>query len=237
MKELLHSERLAAARVLQRVVYEGESLSKSLPAVQQQLADIRLRAYVQAISYGTLRFHHRLSAVLDLLVDRPLKQRDLDIRCLLLAGLFELCENRTPGYAAVSEWVECAESAGKGWAKGLVNGVLRNFMRRREQLLERAMADPVARYASPSWLIDTVRHDWPESWEGLLQAGLKQAPMTLRVNLLQTTRDDYLRQLAAENIAAEPLEVESAIRLSEPVDVNQLPGFNAGLVSVQDAAA
>jgi 16S rRNA (cytosine967-C5)-methyltransferase len=231
------NERLAVMRVLQRVI-EGESLSKSLPAAQLQLTDARQRAYVQAISYGALRFYHRICAVLDLLMNRPLKSRDLDIRCLLLAGLYELYENRSPDYAVVSGWVNCADDAGKNWAKGLVNGILRNFVRSREQLLERVMSDPVARYASPSWLIDTVRRDWPDAWEAMLQAGLSQAPMILRVNLSRTTRDDYLRALTAEDIVAEPVEaVESAIRLSAPIDVTQLPGFETGLVSVQDTSA
>lgn len=236
-KKSLSDPRLAAVRVLQRVI-EGESLSTCLPAVQLQLVDAQQHAFVQALSYGTVRFYHRIGVVLDLLMARPLKPRDRDLHCLMLAGLYELYEQRTPDYAAVSEWVNCADSLGKSWAKGLINGILRNSIRRREDLLERAMAVPVARYASPAWLIDTLRRDWPDDWQALLEAGNSRAPMVLRVNLLRATREDYLRQLAAEGIAAEPLEaVESAVLLSTPVDVAQLPGFETGLVSVQDAAA
>lgn len=237
MKNILSNPRLAAGRVLQRVI-KGESLSTSLPAVQLQLTDPQQRAFVQAISYGTLRFYYRLNPVLDLLMERGLKSRDQDLRCLILTGLYELYEQRTPDHAVVSEWVDCADFLGKAWAKGLINGILRNFIRRREQLLERAMTDPAARYASPPWLIDTLRRDWPDDWEALLEAGNSRAPMILRVNLLQTSRDDYLDQLKTEGIAAEPVEaVESAVRLITPVDVARLPGFETSVVSVQDAAA
>lgn len=229
--------RLAAARVLHRVV-EGESLSSGLPAVLLQLSDVQQHAFVQALSYGAVRFYHRLNLVLGLLMPRPLKPRDRDLRCLMLTGLYELYEQRTPGYAVVSEWVDCADKLGKIWAKGLVNGIFRNFIRRREELLARAMEEPVGRYASPAWLIDVLRRDWPDDWQALLEAGNSRAPMVLRVNLSRTTREDYLRRLEAEGIAAEPVEaVESAVRLAVPVDVDRLPGFAAGLVSVQDVAA
>jgi 16S rRNA (cytosine967-C5)-methyltransferase len=233
----LSGSRLAAARVLHRVV-EGESLSTGLPAVLLQLGDAQQHAFVQALSYGAVRFFHRLSIVLDLLMPRPLKPRDRDLRCLILTGLYELYEQRTPGYAVVSEWVDCADKLGKTWAKGLVNGILRNFIRRREELLARAMDDPVARYASPAWLIDILRRDWPDDWQALLEAGNSRAPMVLRVNLSKTTRASYLQRLEAEGIAAEAMDaVESAVRLAVPVDVDRLPGFATGLVSVQDAAA
>lgn len=229
--------RLAAARVLHRVV-EGESLSTGLPAVLLQLDDAQQHAFVQALSYGAVRFYHRLGIVLGLLMPRPLKPRDQDLRCLMLTGLYELYEQRTPGYAVVSEWVDCADKLGKVWAKGLVNGILRNFIRRREELLACAMADPIARYASPAWLIDVLRRDWPDDWQALLEAGNSRAPMVLRVNLSRIMREDYLRRLDAEGIAAEPVEaVESAVQLAVPVDVEHLPGFATGLVSVQDAAA
>lgn len=229
--------RLAAARVLHRVI-EGESLSAGLPAVLLQLGDTQQHAFVQALSYGATRFYHRLSIVLDRLMPRPLKPRDRDLRCLMLTGLYELYEQRTPGYAVVSEWVDCADKLGKTWAKGLVNGILRNFIRRREELLARAMDEPIGRYASPAWFIDMLRRDWPDDWQALLEAGNGRAPMVLRVNLSRITREDYLRRLDAEGIAAEPVEaLESAVRLTVPVDVDRLPGFATGLVSVQDTAA
>lgn len=231
-------ERIAAVLVLQRVIDRGESLSACLPAVQLQLTDPQQRTFVQAMSYGVLRDYHRLNVLLGLLIERPLKSRDQDIRCLLLIGVHELNEQRSPEYAIVSQWVNCAEALGKPWAKGLINGILRNFIRRRDQLLERAMAEPTARYASPSWFIDNLRRDWPDEWEALLKACNCRAPMMLRVNLSRISRDDYLQLLKAQGIAAEPFDlVQSAVRLETPVDVSRLPGFENGDVSVQDAAA
>jgi 16S rRNA (cytosine967-C5)-methyltransferase len=78
--------RACAARVLVRVITDGRSLSDVLPAAVQTLADPRQRALVQELSYGTLRWYYRLDALLQRLLQKPLKQRDADVRCVLLTG-------------------------------------------------------------------------------------------------------------------------------------------------------
>ncbi len=62
--------------------------------------------------------------------------------------------------------------------------------------------------------------------------------MWLRVNARRGTRDAYRARLAAAGLAAEACDfAPEALRLAEPTDVNALPGFADGDVSVQDAAA
>ena len=72
----------------------------------------------------------------------------------------------------------------------------------------------------------------------VLDAGNRRAPMTLRVDIRQIDVDDVIRDLGAAGFeATRHARVTSAITLFEPCDVTRLPGFDRGLLSVQDAAA
>lgn len=122
------------------------------------------------------------------------------------------------------------------FAKGLVNAVLRNFLRERDSLLEAARQEPVARWNYPSWWIEAVKRGQPDAWESILDAGNRQGPLTLRVNTRRTTVADYLETLKAANIEADAAG-EHAVRLQTPMPVDRIPGFDDGVVSVQDAGA
>ncbi|TGP44864.1 16S rRNA (cytosine(967)-C(5))-methyltransferase RsmB [bacterium M00.F.Ca.ET.228.01.1.1] len=122
------------------------------------------------------------------------------------------------------------------FAKGLVNAVLRNFLREREQLLTEAQSDEVARWNYPTWWIDAVRRAWPEAWQDVLAAGNTQGPLTLRVNARHSTVEAYLQLLEQHHIAASKAG-EHAVKLATPMPVDRIPGFNEGVVSVQDAGA
>jgi 16S rRNA (cytosine967-C5)-methyltransferase len=234
----VNNPRLVAARLVHGVVQKGVSLSNLLAAELAVLDDPRQRALAQELAFGTLRWYQRLDAVLGKLLAKPLKHKDSDLHALLLVGLYQLLVLDLPAHAAVSETVEAVRLIGKDWASGLVNGVLRNALRRRPSLLEAADADPRSRWSHPDWWIRRVQQDWPERWQEILEADNQRPPMVLRVNRRQADRDSYLARLQAAGIEARPLPFgETAIELVQPVAVDRLPGFREGAVSVQDAAA
>ncbi|MBT8444126.1 MAG: 16S rRNA (cytosine(967)-C(5))-methyltransferase RsmB, partial [Gammaproteobacteria bacterium] len=124
-------------------------------------------------------------------------------------------------------------------AAGLINAALRRFARDSNELLSHALAHDEGRYVQPQWLIDRMRADWPERWSGALAASLEQPPMWLRVNASRTTPAEYRERLLAEAGVDATLHdaFPDALRLERPMAVSALPGFAAGDVSVQDAAA
>jgi len=228
--------RAAAARIVAAVAPGGETLSAALPAGLDGVAPAQ-RALVQELCYGTLRWRIRLQAILRRLLARPLKRRDADVEALLLIGLYQLLYLRVPPHAAVSETAGAARVLEKTWAVRLVNGVLRRFQREGDALCAQADADDATRLACPEWLLARLRADWPDAWQAIAQAGNARPPMTLRVNARRIDRDGWL-QLAAGQLAGRPLACcPDAVALERPVDVQLLPGFAEGLVSVQDAAA
>lgn len=230
-----HNPRAAAALAVAAVL-AGTSLDDALPQASAGLAAAD-RALAQAIAYGVLRNRRLLEWLAARLLERPLKNEPR-LQALLLGGLHQLRAMGVPDHAAVAETVAAAAALGKPWAKGLLNAVLRRYLRERSTLEAALPPDPALRLSYPDWLVARVREDWPSNWEAVLAAGNEPGPLTLRVNRRQTTREAYRDELAAAGIAAEPLaHAPDALRLHEPLPVASLPGWSAGRVSVQDAAA
>ena len=232
----MSNPRVTIAAILHEVVYRQHNLDTAF--AQHLRSDDAQASFIKAACFGVLRHYHRLQFYLQQLMDKPLKQKDGDLHCLLLTGLYELFYMQTPDHAVVSESVNAAIELQKQWAKGLVNAVLRNALRRRAGLVSAAEQDPVACYAHPRWLLEKLKQDWPEHWRHIATQNNQPAPMTLRLETRQVSSDDYLSQLAAAGSQADAHpQVPCALMLREAVDVQALPGFAAGLVSVQDAAA
>lgn len=231
---MLLTQRLAAGALGK--VLAGRNLSHTLNAIWTGHPELtgQQRAAVQDLSYGTLRWYGQLSAALEALLAQPLQ--DQTLRCLLLVGLYQLQYSKAPAHAVVDHAVKTAEALGKGRAKGLVNAVLRNFLRKQESLLEDIRRDEVARYSHPRWWIDKLKVQYPQHWEAILDAGNRHPPMTLRVNRRLASVEGYLAMLQADGLEGR-ISGLSAITLQQPVSVERLPGFRDGLASVQDAGA
>lgn len=227
----------AAAAVLAEVLEAHRSLSEVLPPALAALPP-RERGLAQELCYGVLRLGPRLDFLVARLVRKPLRGKDCDIHALLLIGLYQLLYMRVPPYAAVAGTAAAARELKKPWAVALVNGVLRNFQKAREALLAEAECDEVARSAHPAWLLKSLRTQRPDEWEAIVAGNNARAPMSLRVNQRMNPRDEYLALLRAADIDAAPApHTEHGVSLSRACDVEELPGFREGRVSVQDAAA
>ncbi len=217
-------------------VLGGASLDAVLPAAQAQLKLAADRALLQALCYGVLRDLRLLEVLLGRLAERPVRAPRL--HALLLAGLFQLRSLRVPPHAAVSETVAAAAHVGQPAARGLVNAVLRRYLRERAVLEAAQPQDPAIRHSHPDWLVARLRADWPAHWQQILAANQTPGPLSLRVNARRTTRAEYQARLQAAGLAATPSpHAPEALTLAEPVPVERLPGFAAGEVSVQDVAA
>ncbi|MBW8851513.1 MAG: 16S rRNA (cytosine(967)-C(5))-methyltransferase RsmB [Xanthomonadales bacterium] len=223
--------RLAAARVLDAVVHRGRSLKGEFAKALPTLDDPRDRALVEAICFAALRERARYAAALDAWVAKPLARRDDPLKALLYAGFAQLDALQLPAHAAVDATVEAARAMGRAHQAGMVNALLRRAQR--EGL---PAADPAQ--AWPAWLLAELRRDWPDDADAILAASAAPAPLWLRVNRRLGTREAYLERLRDAGIdATAPDALPDAVRLAGSRAVADLPGFEDGAVSVQDASA
>jgi len=217
-------------------VGNGASLDDALPAATQAIAPAEI-PLLKAIVYGVVRERRLLEWFAARLLQKPLKNEP-ELHALLLCGLYQLRSMRVAAHAAVGETVAAAETLHKPWAKGLVNAVLRRFQREQMSLEAAVPDEPALKLSYPDWLVAAVRRDWPESADAVLAAGNVPGPMTLRVNHRHGDRGAYLHRLAETSIAADAIAgVTDAVQLAVPRNVDEIPGFGIGLVSVQDASA
>lgn len=222
---------LLAARVLAQV-QAGKSLAEALlPLAKEPPA---ARAAAQDVAYGVLRRYGWGEFILGRLLSKALTHPET--QALLLGALYRLETRPDSSHMVVDQAVAGAGELAGGVFKGLVNGVLRNYLRQRESLLAALAGDDVAHHQHPAWWLARLRRAQGERWPEIVAAGNSQPPMTLRVNARRVSRDDYQRRLAAAGLTARPVGSLGLI-LDQPVAVDALPGFFDGCVSVQDAGA
>ncbi|MDE1941957.1 MAG: 16S rRNA (cytosine(967)-C(5))-methyltransferase RsmB [Betaproteobacteria bacterium] len=232
MQEIQRLATLALAQVL-----NGRNLDHALTDARKQakgrLTDHQ-RASMQDAAYGVLRYRSEIEGVLLQLYPKRHPLPPLD--ALLMVATYQLLHTRSAHHAVVSHAVETAAEMGSPSSKGFVNGVLRNLLRQKDGLLQQVHETPEGRFSHPGWWIEKVRLQYPERWESLLEAAQQHAPMTLRVNRRHNSRDQYQQRLSQAGMAAIPVGSDGLV-LEQPVSVAQLPGFDQGDVSVQDASA
>ena len=232
------NSRFVALKICLNIIDHGRSLSQSLGEGLAQFDDRRERSFTQNLVLGTLRWQLRLEAIREQLVKKPLKAKDEDVNQLILLGLYQIIYMDTPEHAAVSETVALTKKLRKDWAKGFVNGILRNFLRDQDKILAAVDVKPAYKYSHPQWFTKTMRKQYPEHWQAILNANNLPAPITLRTNQIFQTRDALLGLLFDEGVEAfAHLDCPQGIQLAQSTDISQLPTFDEGGFSVQDGAA
>ncbi len=219
------------AQLLQ-AVRQGQSTSRLLPQVEA-----RRRAAVQSLLFRVLRQLGVAQALRQRLAPRAPAPAADALLCTALA----LCWNDTQApydvHTLVNQSVEAAKRSRPTQGQAaFINACLRRFLREREALLGQLQADPSAISPLPPWWMARLQRDHPQVWQHLLEHGQHPAPMTLRVNGRHTSREALHTRWQAAGIASQPVG-RQGLQLDKPVDVHQLPGFDAGDCSVQDAAA
>lgn len=221
-------------------VLSGRNLTLALPAALAVFpnATPQQRGAAQDLSYGTLRFFGEIDAYLTQLLEKPLT--DDRIHALLLVAVYQLLHDKADAFTVVNQAVyavsELKRPAPKSWAKGLVNAILRNFLRQKEQLASTLNTSEVATYSYPQWWINKLKTQYPNHWQSMLETGNQHPPMTLRVNTQKISITDYMQLLVRQDIEATHIGGQAVI-LTKPQPVEKIPGFTDGIVSVQDYGA
>ena len=225
----------------------GEVMSgRSLTEVLDQL-EPHERPIVQSLSFDALRKWVRSHELIKQFVPKnPPPEVDHLLSVAIALFLNENADGK--GYAAhtiVDQAVSaCANYDKTMYAKGLVNAVLRkvSLIVQPPEGETRFPPDPIPMFVPPWWRAN-LKRNYSKVWQSILFAQAKRAPLILRVNQKQYSREQYQGLLSEVGITSSPIEevagvkLASALLLSNPVPVSELPGFYSGAVSVQDAGA
>ncbi|MBU2732585.1 transcription antitermination factor NusB, partial [Acidithiobacillus ferridurans] len=188
--------RKAAIAVL-RGVDSGQTVDAALLPISLTGAD---RATLQWLVLGTLREFLSVQALSAKLLRKAWREEDADLGFLLSLALFELRHGQRPAFAVVNDWVEMTETVKKPWARGLMNAVLRRYLRERE-VLDTALVD--RDLGHPAWLAARLRAAYPQDWPAIAAANNSVPPLWLRVNTQRVDPGAYRRLLAEQGREAE----------------------------------
>lgn len=217
--------------VLLAKVLEGQSLNQLLPQALQRV-NPKDKALLNELVMGTLRQWFALDAQIQPMLDKPLSSPKVHIAILL--GLYQILQTRIPPHAAINETVDAIRQLKMDKASGLVNALLRRSLRE----LDAIQAGFEQQHGLPKWLYGKLQKDWGEQADQIAFSLRQPAPLTLRVNSLQRSRDGYLQALEQQGIAAKasPLAPQG-IQLLQAVQIPELLGYSEGWFSVQDEHA
>ena len=199
--------------------------------------DAALRPAVHALFFQVLRSLARAEHLRRQLAPRKPPPPADALLCVALALGWRAQDAPYEIFTLVNQAVEAGkrDSATRAQA-GFINACLRRFLRERDALVARSEGDPAAAWNHPPWWINRLRHDHPVHWQEVLLADNRHAPMVLRVNARKSTPDAYLARLHAAGVPARRVG-RFGVVLQQATNVQRIPGFDEGVVSVQDSAA
>ena len=196
-----------------------------------------LRPGAQALAFQALRNLGRAESLRQLLARRAPPPHADALLCTALALCWRDAEAPYEVFTLVDQAVEAAKRSTNSRAQAnFINACLRRFLRERDALVAVTDQEPTAVWNHPRWWMERLKKEHPQHWQAILEANNTQAPMTLRVNARKSSPPQYLSQLRAAGVDASPVG-EYGIVLARPRPVHEIPGFDEGVVSVQDAAA
>ena len=208
--------------------------------ISRDRLDRRDAALATRLCYGVVQNRNLLDFYLAQLLTGKVKDLHPAVRDILHLGLYQIyLMDKIPESAAVNESVDLAKRYCKKVrsAPGLVNAVLRNGVRSKDQLKEPKSWED--KYSHPGSLINELKsYVGKERMEKMLQANNDIPPMVVQVNTLKVSTNELISKLQEAGVTAEPHSwMPDALVLSGTGSIEQLDAFKEGLFYVQDPAS
>ena len=231
----MHHSQLIAADCVSEVI-KGHNLNQVFERHFDHHSHItpQQKSIAIFLAYGAIRFLGENQFFIRKLINKKITNKKIE--ALLCVALFQLNHDQSTEFTVVNEAVKAAKFINKSWAGSFVNGVLRNFIRQKDNLKSELKNDDEAFYSYPLWWIKLIKQEYNKDWESILLNGNKHPPLTLRINVRKINLRQYEEKLKSESIEYRILG-DIALELTQPIPVEKIPGFIDGEVSVQDFGA
>ena len=228
-----HSQWLAAMIVEQ--VLLGKNLDKSFDLILKKYnnSEIDNLSQIKDMVYGAIRDLGKSNFYINKLVKNKIENRCLE--SLLHIALFQITHERSNNFTLVNEAVDAAKKIDHK-KSAFINAVLRNFLRKKDELEQELNEEESAVYSYPNWWIQKVKNEYPKNWKDILTIGNQRPPLALRINLKKIGVNEYSAILDEHEIIHTLVGGECLI-INTPLGVDKIPGFLEGKVSVQDFGA
>jgi len=238
--------RVIAVEILNRIEETGAFAEPLLDAFLSRFpANLPDRRLLTNVVYGTLRMRGCIDWVIGQLYRGNPMDMETELKNILRVGLYQIMfTDRIPGFAIVDEAVKAAKRLHPA-GSGLVNAILRNAIRKREEIVYPSREDAPSLYISvvqahPLWVVKKWLEMFGSDRTLTRCAGNNEIPpLTLRVNRWKTTRDEVIEKMHHDGFDVRPTEFSpDGVILSNPaIPLREIPCYQTGWISVQDEAS
>jgi 16S rRNA (cytosine967-C5)-methyltransferase len=191
------------------------------------------------IVYGSIQYQRKLDYYLEKFSKKPLNKLEDWVLVLLRLSIYQLeFLDRVPDHAILNEAVTIAKKRGHKGIAGMVNGILRSYLREGPPEVEK-IEDPVIRLAvqtsHPDWMITRWAKQYGmKAAQAIAEANNIPPVTSVRINLLKSGREEILQEMMKEGF-----EVEKSPLLAEALRVKKgnaasSTAFQQGRISIQD---
>ncbi len=203
-------------------------------------------AFMTRLFYGVLERAVTLDYTIETYTKKPVSKLDLQVLNILRMGLYQLkYMDAVPDSAAVNESVKLTAYARKASAKGLVNALLRRFIREGKVFpLPDEQGDRMGalsvKSACPRWILSLWERQYGrKTAEDIAFSMLAPPPLTLRVNTLIADPDTLACALEEKGFTVRRHETltDCLLLQSAAQSISALAEYEAGAFYVQDASS
>jgi len=231
----MQNSQLLSAKVLENLL-SGSNLDKSFDAVfsSNKKNDQEIQeSQIKALTYGSVRFLGKSRFIIKQLVKNKIENRLVE--CLLHIALYQLSQEKFNNFTIVNQAVDAAKKINFR-KSNFVNAILRNYLRSKDDLQKLLNEDPASKYSYQNWWINKVKDEFKNDWKKILEIGNQHPPLTLRVNIRKVNIESYSETLMRNGLEHEVISNKGVI-IKHPLNINNIPGFLEGHVSIQDYGA
>ncbi len=244
--DLYQGVRGLAVKILNRVERTDAYLEKLL---DNELKTSELngpdKALLYEIVHGVTRWQGRLDWILNGFYKGQFSKAIPNLKNGLRVALYQiLFLDRIPDHAAVNEAVEFVKKLQGQKPADLTNAILRNIIRSKNAIRypdpnEDIIGYLSAYYSHPAWMVKRYLDRFGRAeTEKLLNANNEKPYLTLRVNAIKTTIQDFKSLLEQVNLKYRPGKfLEEFVQLQNLTNITAWDYYTKGYFNIQDESA
>jgi len=231
----MNKDWLAVFEALRGVYSDGAFSNMSVNEAVSRHKGCR-ESFVRMFAKGVIRDSIRLDHIADSLADKGIKSIKTRPLIVIRMGLYAIGSlDSVPDHAAVNEAVALAKSVAKG-SDRFVNGMLRSYLRRRDEFSDDKLPAHV-RLSVSKEVLGLLADQYGDEASSIAEALGEPAVLYLRTNTLRTGRDELVQKPAAEGIDASPAEGSQDAILAKGSGAVSSDLYREGLYSVQSLSS
>ncbi|MEK7435012.1 MAG: 16S rRNA (cytosine(967)-C(5))-methyltransferase RsmB [Cyanobacteriota bacterium] len=238
----LSNEREVSLRIFTNAIDNNYQLSDELTFFEKNFQVEKSKInFAYEITEGLLKNLILIDEYINILTKN--KKLDTNILNIIRLGIYQILFTNSPEFASVNESVNLAKKYSHEGGVKFVNAILRNFLRKKDELSK--IIDGYEFYkrisiknSIPSWIIDYWKTFINKDELEALAYSMNEKPVLyLRINTLKVEIDAFKSLLLENEIKYSETNLNDVLKIEQKISVKEIKGYEDGFFYIQDLAA